>query len=354
MRERVSLFSTVPLQRVAGGASRSLLVLLCLSACSLDRSTAGRPAPSVDAGPLVDAGSDPRDAGLDAGDDAGPPGEDGGSLDAGRDAGPLDAGPFDAGCADFEEPCNGVDDDCDPDTPDEPVSNCDSDDPDRCNDDVRECVDGEYACVDVATDLADICDGADNDCDPTTEDGSADPMLGAECDGDDTDVCVSGRFTCVSGALFCDEPESFLESCNGVDDDCDGAVEEGACDSDCTVVTESDRVYLFCTDTRRWSGARDWCSDRSYHLVSIADAAEQGFLDSLLPDSGEWWMGLHDRCSGCEGDFRWDDGTPLGHTNWSGGEPNNFFDEDCGMLFSDGTWNDADCGEEHFFICEYP
>src|SRR5262245_37533729 len=36
------------------------------------------------------------------------------------------------------------------------------------------------------------CDGIDNDCDPATPDGEDDPQLGAPCDGPDGDFCLEG------------------------------------------------------------------------------------------------------------------------------------------------------------------
>ncbi|PKN46165.1 MAG: hypothetical protein CVU59_06900, partial [Deltaproteobacteria bacterium HGW-Deltaproteobacteria-17] len=38
----------------------------------------------------------------------------------------------------------------------------------------------------------DLCDGVDNDCNPATADGSAEPTLGLACDGTDADLCNEG------------------------------------------------------------------------------------------------------------------------------------------------------------------
>ncbi|MCA9559413.1 MAG: hypothetical protein KC583_12710, partial [Myxococcales bacterium] len=134
------------------------------------------------------------------------------------------------------EACDGVDNDCDPETPDgadEPWLGiaCDGDDADRCEEGTLGCVDGAQACSDATGDTPDVCDGADNDCDPTTADGSAEPWFEGACDGDDADACADGVDRCTDGRRVCDDgPEAGAERCNGEDDDCDGAIDEDFAD----------------------------------------------------------------------------------------------------------------------------
>ena len=68
-----------------------------------------------------------------------------------------------------------------------------------------------------------------------------------------------------------------------------------------------------------------------------------------ISTSENLWIGLSDQNS--EGNFVWQDGTSLGYTNWNSGEPNNSGNEDCTEMYSTGKWNDKDCSQTRYFVC---
>jgi hypothetical protein len=69
------------------------------------------------------------------------------------------------------------------------------------------------------------CNGLDDDCDGVIDDGPL-PLVGTEC-APGTGVCAPGLWACTAGVLTCGQPSSGSpEICNGSDDDCDAQVDE--------------------------------------------------------------------------------------------------------------------------------
>ncbi|NIR38726.1 MAG: hypothetical protein GWO04_26895, partial [Actinobacteria bacterium] len=192
--------------------------------------------PVVDMGPGVDGDVDPTpdmftpdpDGGLCVDED-----EDG--YGEGCAAGPDCDDTSAAISPDATEVCNLVDDDCD-DATDEDVDapSCELSEG-VCAGAVARCgADGFMACdaTDYGSDYEvdeTACDGLDNDCDGTQDEGCTCTPGDTQPCGLDVGACMPGTQTCGDDATWgtCeDEVGPMGETCDGIDNDCDGTDDE--------------------------------------------------------------------------------------------------------------------------------
>ncbi|HEY0994247.1 MAG TPA: DUF4114 domain-containing protein, partial [Kofleriaceae bacterium] len=98
----------------------------------------------------------------------------------------------------------------------------------QCRVGVTACTGGAITCHGTGTPSTEMCDGLDNNCDGEIDDNPHDPTIGDDCDGQDSDSCPEGQIVCQAGALVCNDSSGpNVEQCNGVDDDCNGFTDEG-------------------------------------------------------------------------------------------------------------------------------
>jgi hypothetical protein len=97
-----------------------------------------------------------------------------------------------------------------------------------CRSGQRVCVGGSFTdCLGQVVGSAEECNGLDDDCD-----GKIDNTDHAECDTGLLGVCAKGEMSCTGSFAVCRANAiKTPEICNGVDDDCDGITDEGTAES---------------------------------------------------------------------------------------------------------------------------
>src|SRR5262249_55905000 len=121
--------------------------------------------------------------------------------------------------------CNGVIDDGIPSVP------CDNGFPNLnygpnsvCKKGQTQCVNGMTICVGWVGPGKEVCNGLDDDCDGVIDNGVG--GVGQMC-GVNQAPCKPGVTACVNGALICQGGiQPMPEVCNGIDDNCNGQIDE--------------------------------------------------------------------------------------------------------------------------------
>jgi hypothetical protein len=127
------------------------------------------------------------------------------------------------------EKCNGLDDNCsgqaDEGNP-EGGGTCDTGLLGACKVGAFKCQDAKLKCSQTVQPTPEKCNNIDDNCSGQTDEGN--PEGGGDCNTGLKGVCAAGKQKCQAGQLVCSQTtQDGPETCNNLDDDCDGMVDEG-------------------------------------------------------------------------------------------------------------------------------
>ncbi|KAK6175131.1 hypothetical protein SNE40_013654 [Patella caerulea] len=101
-----------------------------------------------------------------------------------------------------------------------------------------------------------------------------------------------------------------------------------------------------------WSKANKTCNQDGAKLLIMK--SEDFFLKKEVIDQHggghHYWIGGNDLEK--EGDWIWNDGSPLQSNQWEAGNPSNLYDAEHCLEFGPLRFNDQQCFKPVFFICE--
>jgi hypothetical protein len=148
-----------------------------------------------------------------------------------------------------------------------------------------------------------------------------------------------------------DAHPGLAEICDGLDNDCNGFVDDLA-GCGCKSEEVGGATFLLCVHPMTWSAARAHCNAQGAELAWF-DSGDQGravFAAAATRVRDHWYFALNDRAE--EEVWRAPD-DPISYEDWASDEPDSFGDEDCGVLdlYAGGAWSDVRCAEPHPFVC---
>jgi len=127
------------------------------------------------------------------------------------------------------DPCNGLDDDCDRLIDEDDYGHCGYNDTGICQRGDNFCTeDAEMICLDAVWPAEEVCDGVDNDCDGSVDENLPEQLCYTGPEGTlNVGICRAGPQLCENSELVCYDTPPEEEICDGLDNNCDGIIDEG-------------------------------------------------------------------------------------------------------------------------------
>lgn len=187
-------------------------------------------------------------------------------------------------CDGKDNNCNGVIDEGNP----ESGRDCTTGKPGICGAGKTSCSGGSLGCNQQVFPSAETCDGKDNNCDGSIDEGN--PGGTMSCNTGKLGVCSAGVTWCQSGSIQCvPKNAASVEVCDGLDNDCNGATDEGF----------SFLTYYKDADGDGWgssTGSISSCKDLSSYVTKGGDCHDTN--SSVYPGATEICNGVDDNCNG--------------------------------------------------------
>ncbi|MEP7125925.1 MAG: putative metal-binding motif-containing protein, partial [Byssovorax sp.] len=125
-------------------------------------------------------------------------------------------------CDGLDNDCNGVVDNGNP----SGGAACSTGQLGVCSAGTTACTGGAVLCNRNVNPTTETCDGLDNDCNGVVDNGN--PGSGAACSTGNLGICAAGTTSCTAGAIACTQTNTAkAETCDGLDNDCNGVVDNG-------------------------------------------------------------------------------------------------------------------------------
>ncbi len=185
--------------------------------------------------------------------------------------------------------CNNVDDDCDGATDENLTRTCQVSNTYGTCSGTETCTSGSWGACTASTPAAESCNNIDDDCD-----GATDENLTRTCQVSNTYGTCSGTETCSAGSWAgCSAQTPAAESCNNIDDDCDGATDENLSQTCYTGPAGTDGVGI-CHSGNQSCSSGTWgtCQGQQLPGTEVCDNLDNDCDGATDEDLGQTTCGL--------------------------------------------------------------